>query len=37
LDLLGVFNFLGVAVTPFDRYVGVGIGIDQDIEGAVAV
>jgi hypothetical protein len=37
LDLFAVLNLFGVAVAPFKRYFRVGVGVDQHIEGAVAV
>lgn len=35
LHFLAVLNLLRVAVAPLDRYVRVGIGIDQHIECAI--
>lgn len=37
LHLLPVLDLLGIAIPPFDRHVGVGVGVDEDVEGAVAV
>lgn len=37
LHLFGVLDLLGVTVAPFHRHFGVRIGVDQDVEGAVAV
>ena len=37
LDLLGVFNLLGITVAPFHRYIGVCVSVHEDVECAVAV
>lgn len=37
LDLLCVLNILGITVTPFHGYLGVSIGVDENVECAVAV
>lgn len=37
LHLFGVFDLLGVTVAPFNRHVGVCIGVYQDVEGAIPV
>lgn len=37
LHFLGVLDFFGVTVAPFDRHFGVRIGVYQDVEGAVTI
>lgn len=37
LYLLGILDLLGIAVTPFYRNIGVGVGIHKDVEGAIAI
>lgn len=37
LHLFSILDFLSVTVAPFNRHFGVRIGVDQDVEGAVAV
>lgn len=37
LHLLRVLDLLRVAVTPLNRDFGVGVGVYEDVEGAVAV
>ena len=37
LDALAVLDLLGVAVPPLDGHLAVGVGVDQHVEGAVAV
>jgi hypothetical protein len=37
LHFLGVLDVFGITVTPFQRNFGILVGIDQDIEGAVAI
>jgi len=37
LHLFGVLDLFGVTIAPFNRHFGVRIGVDQDVEGAVAV
>lgn len=36
LHPLAVLNLLGVGITPLDGDVAVGVGVDEDVEGAVA-
>lgn len=36
-DLFGILDLLGIAVAPLERDLGVGVGVDEDVEGAVAV
>ena len=36
LDVFAVGNLLGVAISPFDGHVAIGVGIDEHVEGAVA-
>jgi len=36
LHPLGVINLLGVAVAPLDGHVGIGVGVDEHVEGTVA-
>lgn len=36
LHPLAVFNLLGVGIPPLDGDVAVGVGVDEDVEGAVA-
>ena len=37
LHALAVGDLLGVAVAPLDRHLAVGVGVDEHVEGAVAV
>lgn len=37
LHLLGVLDFLGVTVSPFHGHFGVGVGVDQHVESAIAI
>ena len=37
LDALAVLDLLGVRVAPLDGDVGVGVGVDEHVEGAVAL
>lgn len=37
LHLFCILDLLCVAVAPLYRHVGVGIGVDKDIEGAVSI
>ena len=37
LDALAVLDLLGVAVAPLDGHLAVGVGVDEHVEGAVAV
>lgn len=37
LDTLAILNLLGIRVSPLDGHLRVGVRIDEDIEGAVAV
>jgi hypothetical protein len=35
LDLFAVDNLLGVTVAPFHGHLAVGVGVDEDVEGAL--
>lgn len=37
LHLFSVFDLLGVTVAPFNRHVGVRIGVYKDVERAIPV
>lgn len=37
LDFLGVLDLLSIAVTPFHRDIRVSIGVDEDVESAIAI
>lgn len=37
LHPLAILNLLGIRVSPLDGDVRVGVGVDEDVEGAVAV
>lgn len=37
LHLFAILNLLGVTVTPLQGNLGVGVGIDEDIEGAISI
>ncbi len=37
LHLLAVFDLLGIAISPFQGYLGLGICINEDIEGTIPI
>lgn len=37
LHLLTILDLFGVAIAPFNRYIGIGVGVHQHIEGAIAI
>lgn len=37
LHLFGILNLLGITVTPFHGHLRIRIGVDENIEGAVAI
>ena len=37
LDFLAIDNLLRVAITPFHWHLRVGVGVDEHVEGTVAV
>lgn len=37
LHLLPILDLLCITITPFDGDIRVGVGVDEDVEGAVAI
>lgn len=37
LHLLPILDLFGVAIAPLNRDIGIGVGIYQHIEGAIAI
>lgn len=37
LHLLAIFNLFRIAITPFERNLGISVRVDEDVECAVTV